>query len=78
MNRCDLNLLLRVLERCAVSQPEASSLLFADLGVIASTVQRVAVVVVHGSIRNADDYFCYMLGAVELQSDWSSEEVVVG
>ena len=35
------------------------------------------VVVVHGANRNADDYFCSMTKAVELQRRWPSEQVLV-
>jgi hypothetical protein len=37
----------------------------------------IAVVVVHGSDRNADDYFCSMLEAARLQKVWSEKAVLI-
>jgi hypothetical protein len=46
------------------------------IGVPDAQVQ-IAVIVVHGSARNADDYFCSMLEAARLQQAWPVGNVLV-
>jgi hypothetical protein len=38
---------------------------------------KMAMVVVHGAGRNADEYFCTGLGAVQLQKEYAPGEVLV-
>ena len=38
---------------------------------------KIGVIVVHGSERNADDYFCSMLEARKLQKVWPDEQVMI-
>ena len=38
---------------------------------------KIAIIVVHGTERNADDYFCSMLEAVRLQRRWATSDVMI-
>jgi pimeloyl-ACP methyl ester carboxylesterase len=55
-------------------QPQAKLPYYSSHGDITrgSSSIRMAVVVVHGSARNADDYFCTLTSVAQRQSEWTS------